>query len=675
MAPRNTDINLWEAAARRSFALGPFYMGTGVACAEALSEGLSTGQTATALAATTITGGVWIKTRVRDGWRQSYALAVLGASTSWVMTVHEVVPHLIDWKWAGVSLLSGTLLGGIPWWTSDVRRKKVRMEASLRDWPKLAARINHGQLSMSGVVGTAIGPKGKFTWPGGVYQVNDVLAAKSRIEGAMGAEVGTLRMTPDGKSTNSVQWQVVERDPHALPQEWPLPDHVGSAADPLVIGPRENGELATISRYVRGKGVRHMLIAGTTESGKSGLVNLAVAGNVCSDDVFTVGMDFKGGVELGPWADALGYTVTKVDKAYALLVAIAGPGGLLETRGEILKKSGLRAWDTKIHGPIIDIVVDEARKLLGSAPQRVLDAFADIANLGRALGVRFILATQYPTLEAIGTSQIRQQIRHRFCFRMEDETGETYVVNGRIGAERISTDRPGTCYMQDGNLLENAPLRVLWLSDETVRAVVEARRGFTVELDAASEAAIITLFPEFAERERWASPEEADALAAAETSGNGNGNPSGNDGGASGNAGAASGNEAQGMSGNQDEADAYGEREDVTLADVIAQRRERMTPDERAEADQAREVTLAEIPGQRLSEDGAVSALLRALAEAGEEGLQAKAAFAAADRSSSWFYPKANTLAAEGVLERTGGGRWRVVADRRAELVDSGTVQ
>lgn len=672
---RKTDINLWDALERHSFALGPFYMGAGVACTEALSEGLSTGQTSVALAATAVTGGVWIKTRVRDGWRQSYALAVLGASTSWVMTVHELVPHVVDWKWAGVSLLSGTLLGGIPWWSSDVRRKKVRMEANLRDWPKLAARINHSQLSMSNVVGTAIGPKGKFTWPGGVYEVDAVLAAKSRIEGALGASAGTLRMTPDGLSTNSVQWQVVEHDPHALPQEWPLPTHVGSASDPVVIGPRENGELATISRYVRGKGVRHMLIAGTTESGKSGLINLVVAENVCNDDVFTVGMDFKGGVELGPWADALGYTMTKVDKAYAFLLAIAGPGGLLETRGDILKKSGLRAWDTKIHGPIIDIVVDEARKLLGSAPQRVLDAFADIANLGRALGVRFVLATQYPTLEAIGTSQIRQQIRHRFCFRMEDETGETYVVNGRIKAENISTDRPGTCYMQDGNLLEMTPLRVLWLSDDTVRAVVEARRGFTVELDAASEAAIITLFPEFAARERWVSPEEADALAAAEASGNGNGNPSGNDGSPSGNAGGVSGNEAQSMTGNQGEAQGYDDGPDVGLADLIQRRRDRMSPEERAEAERLQTEALADVPGQRLSEDGAVSALLRALAETGEEGLQAKDAFAAADRSSSWFYTKANALADEGVLERTGGGRWRVVAERRAELVGAGTVQ
>ncbi len=672
---RRTDINLWEVLERRSFALGPFYMGAGVACAEAVSEGLSTGQTSVALAATAVTGGVWIKTRIRDGWRQSYALAVLGASTSWVLTVHELVPHVIDWKWAGVSLLSGTLLGGIPWWSSDVRRRKVRMEANLRDWPRLAARINHGQLSMSNVVGTAIGPKGKFTWPGGVYEVDDVLAAKSRIEGALGADAGTLRMTPDGLSTNSVQWQVVERDPHALPQEWPLPTHVGSAADPLVIGPRENGELATISRYVRGKGVRHMLIAGTTESGKSGLVNLVVADNVCSDDVYTVGMDFKGGVELGPWKDALGYTITKVEKAHAFLLAFAGPGGALETRGETLAKSGLRTWDTKIHGPIIDIVVDEARKLLGSAPQRVLDAFSDIANLGRALGVRFVLATQYPTLEAIGTSQIRQQIRHRFCFRMEDETGETYVVNGRIGAERISTDRPGTCYMQDGNLLEKTPLRVLWLSDDTVRAVVEARRGFTVELDASTEAAIITLFPEFAERERWVSEEEAEALAAVETSGNRNGNPGGNDGSANGNAGATSGNEAAGMTGNQDQAQGYDEGPDVTIADVIARRRDRMTAEERTEAERAQTEALAAVPGQRLSEDGAVSALLAALAEAGEEGLQAKDAFAAADRSSSWFYSKANVLADEGVLERTGGGRWRLVAEKRGELTDASTVQ
>lgn len=639
------DINLWEVLHRHRFGLGPFYMGGAVAGTAALYSALdlSAGQAWTATAALTVTGATWVATRVRDRWRRFYAYATLTASASWVMTTHELVPDPVSLKWSAVALISGTVVGGIPWWTSDVRRKQVRMEENLRDWPRLAERIGKSGLNMTGVVGTITGPKGRFTWAPGLYEVDDVLAAKSKIEGAFGAQAGTLRMSREGRSTNSVEWRVVERDPHALPQEWQIPDHVGSASDPLAVGPFENEEIARIHRYVPGRGVRHMLIGGATDSGKSSLVRLSVAANVCTDDVFTVGMDFKGGVELGPWAEALGAYTKSKSWAHELLVAIAAEGGLLDERGEIVAESGHKEWNPKIHGPIFDIIVDEAKELLGDGtPARVVAAFSSIANRGRALGVRFLLATQYPTLEAIGSSQVRQQIRHRFCFRMEDDSGEDYVVQATVRADKIPADRPGTCYMRDGNETYTEPLRVYWISSDIERAIVKARRGLTAELDERSEAALVRLFPQWAERERWVSPEDAAALAAAGASGN-----------ASGNGGNAN-MEERDVNGNADAEDA---EPDVGLAELIAANRERLTQEERERLDREREEAVA-IPAQRLAEPDAVEAMLGALRGAGADGMAAKDLQRVAGRSSSWFYPKANELAEAGVLRRTRHGTW-----------------
>lgn len=658
MGFRDDDINLWEVLHRHRFGLGPFYMGTAVAGTSSLYSALelSGGQAWTATAAFSVTGATWIATRVRDRWRRFYAYATLTASASWVMTTHELVPEHVDLKWAGVTLVAGTILGGIPWWTSDVRRKQVRMEENLRDWPQLAARIGRGGLNMTSVVGTMTGPKGRFTWARGLYEVDDVLDAKSKIEGALGAQAGTLRMSREGGSTNSVEWKVVERDPHALPQEWQIPDHVGSASDPLAIGPFESEEIARIHRYVPGRGVRHMLLGGATDSGKSSLVRLAVAGNVCSDDVFTIGMDFKGGVELGPWAEALGgYTKSK-SWAHELLVAIAAEGGLLDERGEIVEKSGVKSWDPKVHGPIIDIVVDEAKELLGDGtPTRVVAAFSSIANRGRALGVRFLLATQFPTLEAIGSSQVRQQIRHRFCFRMEDDQGEGYVIQETVRADKIPADRPGTCYMRDGDVTNTEPLRVYWISGDIEKAIVAARRGLTAELDERSEAALVRLFPQWAERERWVTPEVAAAMAAAGVSGTAGGNGGNAD------------TEVRDVNGIDGEPDV---KPDVNLADMIAARRERMTEAERDQLDREREEAVA-VPAQRLAEPDALAAMLAAMAAAGDAGMAAKDAQQVAGRSSSWFYPKANELAEQGVLRRTKHGTWAVVPERRAEYAGS----
>lgn len=653
MPRRDTDINVWDELHRRRHALGPFYIAVLVAVAGIASRGLKWGEVAVLATAFGVAGVVRINHRVRKAWRRAYSLAVLIGMIAWVAAMRWFVPEPIPWSTAGVALLAGTLLGGIPWWTSEVRLTQVRMEQQVRNWPRLARRIGRPGLAMTGTVGTRFGFRGRLTWPRGLYAVKDILGAAEAIEGALGAQAGSLRLAPDGRSTHTVVWELVERDPHALPQDWRLPERVGRASDPLELGPFENGEIASVTRYVKGRGVRSMLLVGAPESGKSGLVNLAVATNVCTDDVWTAGLDFKGGAELGPWRDALGFCTSTLSSAWEFLHALAAPGGVLDERGAILAETGLRSWDTDIHGPILDIVVDEAREFLGNAPPKVVDEFVSVANKGRALGVRFVLATQYPTLEALGSSQIRAAVRQRFVFRMESDSGEGYVVTGRVRAEKIPADRPGTCYFQDGDMLYSRPVRIYWLDDGTVRATVEVRRGRTAELDERTEAAITRLFPAFAERERWVGEREAEAIErelAAEADGNA-GNDNGNDDGKA--------------------ADVI-ENGDMDMGAVLAQRRERLTPEQREAEDRDREAALAE-SGNADSGDGngpdPVQAMLRALAAAGDEGLAPKALQEAANRSSSWFYPKAEALAQEGLMRRTRRATWVMPEARRGEYL------
>ncbi len=75
------------------------------------------------------------------------------------------------------------------------------------------------------------------------------------------------------------------------------------------------------------------------------------------------------------------------------------------------------------------------------------------------------------------------------------------------------------------------------------------------------------------------------------------------------------------------------------------------------------------VPAPRLAEPDAVEAMLAALREAGPEGLAAKELQETAGRSSSWFYPKANELADQGVLRRTKHGTWALESNRPAHSV------
>jgi S-DNA-T family DNA segregation ATPase FtsK/SpoIIIE len=648
---RNDDINLWEAAYRHRLGLGPFYVAVAAIVLASLSAMLSTWQTGLALGCLGAAVGTWAHTRVRDGMRRAYAYVVLGLSLTWVMSAHELFPQAFDWL--ALTLLAGTVLLGIPWWTSDVKRTQVKIEANLRDWPTVARRIGREHMKPVGVTMTSIGRSGRFTWPRGAYEVADVLRDKSRIEGAMGAEAGSLRMERDGKSTNSVAWQVVERDPHAAPQPWPLPTHIGRASDPMVLGPREDGEMARVQRYVPDEGVRSMLAAGQQGSGKSSLINLELGKIATAEDEVAIGLDFKK-VELTPWTKVLEYMTSSVSEAAELISAISEEGGLLDERAAILAERGARIWNPAIDGPIVTIVVDEAKDLLGMGNSKLVDLFALIGTKGRALGVRFVLATQYPTLEAIGSSQIRQQIRHRFCFYMADETGEGFVMPGhRVRADLIDTDRPGTCYFLNGAHLESLPIRILYLDDATVRAVVDVRTGRNAVLDERSAAAIERLFPAFADRPRYTTE--------GEFSGTGGGTDDENE------TGTATGTGTETEEDGMNEIPAWNDGPDVDLADVIAAHRESLSAEDREREDMARAAALAEETpadeaGGRLGEAEAREAVLRALAEAWPGGVKAKDLQQAATRSSSWFYPFANGLAEEGIVQRTKLGTWALVA-------------
>lgn len=651
---KTDDIDLWDVLYRRRLAWGPFYVGLAAIIVAALSAMLTTFQLVLVLLPALVAGIAWTHTRVADGMRRTYAYIVLAATLVWIFSAHELFPAAFDWL--AITMLGGVLLLGIPWWTSDRKRTQVKIEGNLRDWPTVAKRIGRDQLKPVGVVMTPIGRRGRFVWPNGTYEVDAVIRDKSRIEGALGAERGTLRMELDGRSTNSVRWQVIEQDPHSAAQPWPLPTHLGKASEPMVLGPREDGEMAKVQRFVPGVGARNMLVAGQQGSGKSSLINLEVATIAVAEDEFGIGFDFKE-VELTPWKPVLGFMTASVEKARALVMAITEDEiGLLATRQRKLAKRGARCWNDKgvYDGPVISIVVDEAKDLLGMGDAKLVDRFALIGTKGRALGVRFVLATQYPTLEAIGSSQIRQQIRHRFCFRMQDENGEGFVMPGHsVRADRIPDDRPGTTYFLNSDKLESMPIRILYLDDGTVSAVASARAGLTPELDPESEASLVALFPEWADRERYYPVADS-----GETETGTGGTEYETDGGTA--AGTDSETEEQEM----DEVPPFDEAPDIDLADVIAARRESMTEEQREESDRLRQAALTSDgePVEKLGEDSAKEAMLNALAEAWPDGVKAKDLQRAATRSSSWFYPVANGWAEEGLVRRTEHGTWALLA-------------
>lgn len=650
-------IRLWRLLRRKRVWFGPVYMAGLAAALAGASFALNTGYAVVVTVAIAVTFFLIARVRMVKDKKRLYVTSMIVSGAAWVILTRMTLDQGVGMPVTVLLLL--TLFFGFFWWISQRKRAQVRMEETVDEWPELAKRIGIGQ-SWLGTVVVSLPWRisGRIMWPGGVYNVDTMLSPARRrdLEGVFGAKVGSVRTEADDLSPSSIKFQIILQDPHAEPQLWEPPDRLRMGTDPYTLGPRENGTLIRVQRFVPGRGGRHVLIGGCTDSGKSSLINLFVAEDVCSEDVYTIGFDFKQ-VELTPWRKALGYMTSDVSEAKKLVLAIANPGGLIDERMTIASEHGKRQWNPE-WGPWISIPVDEIRNLLGTQDVQVVRAFSRIESEGRAAGISTAKATQYPTVEAIGTTQIRENCALRFCFRMQNEEGEKFVLNQYVGAaHKIPANRPGTFLFSDNEVTERAPGRIRYLNDEMVRDIVDLRAGRTAELDDRSEAAIVRWFPEFADRPRWERDSEGNLIEV--TAGLGDEDDDETPG-----VERDSQRDSAGPGPGLDEDDenlipGLDGGPDVPMDVVLRLQRESMTQEERDRADRERESAIATLmPAQRLSEEEALQALRQLLRKAGEEGARPKDLRAGCNRSSTWLYEQLNKLLDEGYVQQLGRGLW-----------------
>ncbi len=201
----------------------------------------------------------------------------------------------------------------------------------------------------------------------------------------------------------------------------------------------------------------HGLIAGTTGSGKSELLQTIVGGMAALHPPGRVNfllIDYKGGTAFRECA-ALPHTVGLVTDLDAGLTkrALVSLNAEIRRRERLLDQygakdvHGLRAQTPSQSIPSLCIVVDEFATLHQELPD-FLAGLVDVAQRGRALGVHLILATQSPS--GVVGSAIRANIGFRIALRTAD-TSESQEVIGSDLAARITDDRPGRGYARFGN--------------------------------------------------------------------------------------------------------------------------------------------------------------------------------------------------------------------------------
>ncbi len=185
----------------------------------------------------------------------------------------------------------------------------------------------------------------------------------------------------------------------------------------------------------------HLLIAGTTGSGKTVCVNgiiMSMIFNASPDEVKFVMIDPKM-VELAPYNDIphlLCPVVTDSQKASAALNWVVSE---METRYRALSKEGVRnlqGYNARGHKmPHIVVIIDELADLMQVSAKAVESAITRIAQLSRAVGIHLILATQRPSVDVV-TGVIKANFPARISFKVASKVDSRTVLDMN-GAESL----------------------------------------------------------------------------------------------------------------------------------------------------------------------------------------------------------------------------------------------
>ena len=191
----------------------------------------------------------------------------------------------------------------------------------------------------------------------------------------------------------------------------------------------------------------HLLVAGTTGSGKSVCLNAMIVSilyNASPDEVKLVMIDPKM-VEFTNYngiahlevpvvsnprkaAGALGWAVGEMEKRYALFAEngirdIKGFNALCESRPDLKKI------------PQIVIFIDELADLMMVSPKEVEDSICRLAQKARAAGIHLVIATQRPSVDVI-TGLIKANIPSRIALSVSSPTDSRIILDA-MGAEKL----------------------------------------------------------------------------------------------------------------------------------------------------------------------------------------------------------------------------------------------
>jgi len=225
----------------------------------------------------------------------------------------------------------------------------------------------------------------------------------------------------------------------------------------------------------------HVLIAGTTGSGKSVLINAIISSllfRASPAEVKLILVDPKR-VEFTAYNGIPHLLTPVIVEVEKILSALKWAMGEMDRRYKQFAEQGVRNIDSynELSGfqalPYIVIVVDELADLMMFAPVEVEDAIARLAQMARATGIHLVIATQRPSVNVI-TGLIKANIPCRVAFNVSSMIDSRVIIDSP-GAEKL-LGRGDMLYVPPD---QAKPTRIqgAYVSEKEVKKLVEYLRA------------------------------------------------------------------------------------------------------------------------------------------------------------------------------------------------------
>lgn len=370
-----------------------------------------------------------------------------------------------------------------------IRHTEVATEADEAELRTLAAELQNTLEDfsiMAQVVGWVAGPTVtlfKVDLPSGV-RVSRIMSLTDDIALALAAP--GVRIFAPIPGTNHVGIEVPNRTRQNVLLGDVLKDAHGAPLE-MAIGKDVEGHSIVVDLAK----MPHLLIGGTTGSGKSVAINamiMSILMRATPDEVRFIMIDPKR-VEFTPYNGIPHLYVPVVTENKEAASALSWGVAEMERRLKVMSKAGVRnisqynkkvesgqlddeekpedEWPKKM--PYIVIIIDELADLMMNVGKEVELSISRIAQLARAAGIHMIVATQRPSTNVV-TGLIKANITNRISFNVASGI-DSRVVLDTPGAERL---------IGLGDLLLSKPeyakpqrIQGCYVSEDEINAVVE----------------------------------------------------------------------------------------------------------------------------------------------------------------------------------------------------------